>query len=57
MNGFWIGVIVAVIALLSFFLRDSGSKTPSRWRNTFTYIGIVAATVGIIGYFFLGWRF
>ena len=57
MNGFWIGVTVAVIAILSFFLRDRSSKSPSKWRNTFTYIGIVAAIVGVIGYIFLGWRF
>ncbi|MFD1737958.1 hypothetical protein ACFSCX_15585 [Bacillus salitolerans] len=55
MDGFWIGIIFVVVAIVSiFFKKNNQSKMNNR---LFTFIGLLAFIIGIIGYVFLNWRF
>ncbi|SEN54890.1 hypothetical protein SAMN05192533_1154 [Mesobacillus persicus] len=56
MDGFWIGLIVALFAIFSLINRNT--KTGSE-NNPFIFviISIIAAIIGFIGYAFLGWRY
>ena len=51
--GLWIGVLAALVAIAATLRAKKGEGSNSR----FFLLGIVAAIVGLIGYFFLGWRF
>ncbi|MRH44003.1 hypothetical protein GH741_15275 [Aquibacillus halophilus] len=58
MDGFWIGVLVAGIAIVSIFFRGNNTKKGRRSNNRlFLVVGILAALIGFVGFAFLGWRF
>ncbi|WP_161783082.1 hypothetical protein [Pontibacillus yanchengensis] len=52
MDGFWIGLVVALIAVMSVLFRKN-----RRTNKVIFLIGLVAAVIGIVAYMFLGWRF
>ena len=56
LDGFWIGLIVALIAIFSFFKRNTKTGSENN-QILFVIIGIIAAITSFIGYAFLGWRF
>ncbi|MBM7551344.1 hypothetical protein [Thalassobacillus pellis] len=56
MDGFWIGVLAAIIAVIS-IISKRNRDSPAKRNKVIFVIGLAAAFIGVIGYIFLGWRF